>query len=146
MPYILEAWAPIEQMPRIAWLEATGKGDEVRVTFANSLGVLAEGFAHAEELEAFANSGGDCICTADLWVERTEVPHMWSIAVVQAPNAGEFRISSYDLTCGLQQIQLDRILTSAGAGFGIMSEPANRNFGQGAYNSLQMSRGTVYNG
>jgi len=145
MPYILEAWAPTEQMPRIAWLEATGRGDEVRVTFANSLGILAEGLAHAEELEAFANGGGDCICSANLWIERTEVPHMWSVSVVQSPDAGQFRISSYDLTCGLHQIQLDRILTSAGADFSAVAEPA-RTVGFGTFNSLQMSRGTVYNG
>jgi len=143
MPYILEAWAPTEYMPRLAWLESTGKEDEVRITFANSLGIIAEGLGRAEELESFANNGGDCICTADLWVERTDVPHVWSVSVVPSPEAGHFRINAYDLTCGLQQIQLDRILTTAGAGAGTVSEPANRP-SLGNYNTLQMVRGTVY--
>lgn len=145
MPYILEAWAPIEQMPRLVWLEATGKDDEIRITFANALGVIAEGCAHAEELESFANSGGDCLCTSDLWVERTEVPHMWSVAVVPSPEAGQFRISAYDLTCGLQQIQLDRMLTTAGFGAAPLSEATNRPNPR-AFGTHQVARGTAFDG
>lgn len=111
MAYILEARSDEDQMPRMAWIESTGRSDEVRLVLANAFGVLANGIARAEDLESLATAGGHCVCSGDLWVERTENFNYWRVSLANAPHAGTLLVSSYDLTCGLQHLRFDRYIT-----------------------------------
>lgn len=142
MPYILEARAMTEQVPRLAWLEATGKDDEVCLTFASSFGVIVQGYGGAEEMEAFATGGGDCVCSGDLWVERTDQPHLWIVTVVSAPQVGSFCVSAFDLTCGLQHVQLDRLLTNAA--YARSAPVAQNRPSSNSVLTLQTARGSSY--
>lgn len=143
MPYILDARSQTEELPRLAWLELTGKQDKVRVTFASSTEILARGVGSVEELESFATGSGECLCSDDIWIERTDQRNVWQVSLVSAPHAGPFLLSAYELTCGIQQLQMDRMLS--GASVGLMSPPPSADrMDQATMATFQTARGSVY--
>src|SRR5438552_3893446 len=89
MAYIRHARSQPGELPRMVWIEGTGEGDQVRMTVANAVGVLAKGCGHADELENMAATSGSCVCSGDIWIERTAESHLWNLSVVSATHLGE---------------------------------------------------------
>ena len=95
-------------MPRLVWLEGVGDGDLLRMTVANSVGILASGVGHADELEGFGSGSDRCLSSGEIWIELTEEPHVWNVSVISATNLGDIRLSSFEFACAVQRVQLER--------------------------------------
>lgn len=117
MAYILHTLTPMDEMPRMVWIEATGQGDEVKLTVANAIATLGVGFGMADDLDGLATTPGSCVCTRDLWVERSEDPHVWRVTLISAGHLGSMDISAFDFTCAIQRLQFERL------NFGASLEP-----------------------
>jgi hypothetical protein len=109
MAYILHARSLEGELPRMVWIESTGLGDGVRVTVANTVGLLAVGFGSADELESLSSGMNTCICSGDIWLERTIDSHLWNVAITTAPQLGNISLSAFEFACAIQRVQLERL-------------------------------------
>lgn len=129
MAYILEARSEEDQMPRMVWIESTGRFDEVRLVFANAFGIMAKGIARAEDLESLATAGGHCVCSGDLWIERTDNLNFWRVTLANSATLGTLHVNAYDLTCGLQHLRFDRYIAGEATTNNLPSNVHSANFG-----------------
>lgn len=113
MPYILPARALPGELPRLVWLESTGERDAVRITVATGLGMDAIGIARADELETLISGSASCVCSGDIWLERTEDAQVWNLSFVHLEGKRALEIGSFDFTCALQRVQYDRLSLEA---------------------------------
>ena len=109
MGYILHAQSIDGELPRLVWIESTGEGDGLRMTVANAMGMLAVGCGSADELETLAGGMTTCICSGDIWLERTEESHLWNVALTTAPQLGNISLSAFEFACAIQRVQLERL-------------------------------------
>jgi len=93
----------------MVWIEGTGQGDAVSMTVANAMGLLAVGYGNADELESLASGMNRCVCSGDIWLERTEDSHFWNVAITTAPHLGHIGLSAFEFACAIQRVQLERL-------------------------------------
>ena len=79
------------------------------MTVANAMGVLAVAYGNADELESLAGGSSLCVCSGDIWLERTEDSHLWHVAVTTAPHLGNICLSAFEFACAIQRVQLERL-------------------------------------
>jgi hypothetical protein len=67
----------------------------------------------ADELERLASGSGSCVCSGEIWIERTECAQAWSLSFTNAPGLRAIEVGSFDFACALQRVQFERLTLAA---------------------------------